>query len=153
MSGRTRDPDRLEQVFLWDVLSNLKSAGSLGTGRLYSSVCPGENYPRNDFEELLKALTREGFIKLREDSFDKDGKTIHYKRAELTSEGYSFDKKDIMNGIIVCLLSQFLVLSRNQCAKYQLKKNFLAFMGLLCLLSNFLEVVQMGLAKSVGGKR
>ena len=58
-----------------------------------------------------------------------------------------------MNGIIVCLLSQFLVLSRNQCAKYQLKKNFLAFMGLLCLLSNFLEVVQMGLAKSVGGKR
>ena len=69
MSGKTRDPDRLEQVFLSDILSNLKSAGSLGTGRLYSSVCPGENYPRNDFEELLKALTREGFIKLREGQF------------------------------------------------------------------------------------
>ena len=64
-----------------------------------------------------------------------------------------FDKKDIMNGIIVSLLSQLLILSRNQCAKNQLKKNLLVFIGLLRLLGNFLEVVQMGSAKSVGGKQ
>ena len=97
MSGRTRDPDRLEQVFLSDILSHLKSAGSLGTGRLYSTVCPGENYPRDSFEELLKALAREGLIRITEDSFDKDGRTIHYRRAELTQEGYSFDKRDIVS--------------------------------------------------------
>ena len=96
MSGRTKDPDRLEQTFLSDILSHLKSAGSLGTGRLYTSVCPGENYPRDAFEELLKSLAREGLITLREDSFDKDGRIIHYQRAELTHEGYSFDKRDIV---------------------------------------------------------
>ena len=58
-----------------------------------------------------------------------------------------------MNGIIVSLLSQLLILSRNQCAKNQLKKNLLVFIGLLRLLGNFLEVVQMGSAKSVGGKQ
>ncbi|MGD9161995.1 MAG: ATP-dependent DNA helicase RecQ [Desulfobacteraceae bacterium] len=96
MSGRTRDPDRLEQVFLSDILSHLKFAGSLGTGRLYKSVCPGENYPRDGFEEFLKSLAREGLIILREDNFDKDGRTIHYRRAEITREGYSFDKRDIV---------------------------------------------------------
>ena len=97
MSGRTRDPDRTEQAFLSDILNHLKTAGNPGTGRLYNNVCPGENYPRNDFEELLKALAREGLVKITEDSFDKDGRTIHYRRAELTQEGYSFDKRDIVS--------------------------------------------------------
>jgi superfamily II DNA helicase RecQ len=95
MSGRTRDPDRLEQVFLSDILSHLKSAGSLGTGRLYSSVCPGENYTRDAFEELLKSLAREGLIIIKEENFEKEGQTIHYKRAEITPEGYLFDKRGV----------------------------------------------------------
>lgn len=96
MSGRLRDPDKLEQVFLFDILSNLRSAGSLGTGRLYSNVCPGENFPRDSFEDLLKALAREGLISLREDSFEKEGRIIHYTRAELKQEGYKFDKRDMV---------------------------------------------------------
>lgn len=96
MSGKTRDPDRLEQAYLLDILSHLKSAGSLSTGRLHSAVCPGQSYPRDSFEELLKALAREGLINITEDSFDKDGRTIHYRRAGLTQEGYSFDKRDIV---------------------------------------------------------
>ncbi len=96
MSGKTRDPDRLEQTFLSDILSNLKKSGSLSTGRLYSSVCPGQSYPRDSYEQMLKAMVREGLVTLRDDSFDKDGKTIHYRRVELTGEGYSFDTGDIV---------------------------------------------------------
>ena len=97
MAGRTRDPDRLEQAYLSDILSQLKSAGSLGTGRLYSSVCPGESYPRDDFEELLKSLAREGLVTISEDSFEKEGRTIHFRRAMLTQEGYTFDKRDMVS--------------------------------------------------------
>ncbi|NLD36123.1 MAG: ATP-dependent DNA helicase RecQ [Desulfatiglans sp.] len=91
----TRIPDRLEQAYIVDIMSQLKSAGSLSTGRLYSSVCPGENYTRNSFEELLRALLKVGLITLSDESFDKDGETIHYKRASLTQEGYRFNREDI----------------------------------------------------------
>jgi hypothetical protein len=58
-----------------------------------------------------------------------------------------------MNGIIVSLLSQLLILLRNQRAKVQFKKNFLFSIGLLRLLSNFLEIVQMAPANSADGKQ
>jgi RecQ family ATP-dependent DNA helicase len=91
----TRIPDRLEQTYMADIIAQLKSAGSLSTGRLYSGVCPGENYPRNNFEELLRALLKEGLLTLSDDSFEKDGEIIHYKRASLTQEGYRFNREDI----------------------------------------------------------
>jgi superfamily II DNA helicase RecQ len=94
-SSLTRIPDKLEQAYMTDIINQLKSAGSLSTGRLYNSVCPGENYPRNSFEELLRALSKEGLITLSDESFDKDGETIHYRRASLTQEGYRFNREDI----------------------------------------------------------
>ena len=97
MAGRTRDPDRQEQAYLADILDRLKSAGNLGTGRLYKSVCPDESYPRDSFEDLLKSLAREGLVTLSEDSFEKEGRTIHFRRALLTQEGYTFDKGDIVS--------------------------------------------------------
>jgi RecQ family ATP-dependent DNA helicase len=90
-----RLPDRLEQSYMADMLSQLKTAGNLSTGRLYSLVCPGENYQRNSFEELLRALSQVGLITLSDESFDKDGETIYYKRASLTQEGYRFNREDI----------------------------------------------------------
>ncbi|MBN1904481.1 MAG: ATP-dependent DNA helicase RecQ [Deltaproteobacteria bacterium] len=91
----TRIPDRLEQAYIVDIMSQLKSAGSLSTGRLYSSVCPGETYPRDSFEGLLRAILKVGLITLSDESFDKDGETIHYKRASLTQEGYRFNREDV----------------------------------------------------------
>jgi RecQ family ATP-dependent DNA helicase len=96
----TRIPDRLEQAYMADTIGQLKSAGSLSTGRLYSAVCPGESYPRDSFEELLRALQKERLITLSDDSFDKDGETIHYKRAALTQEGYRFDRNGIKEMLV-----------------------------------------------------
>ncbi len=91
----TRIPDKLEQAYMADTMSQLKSAGSLSTGRLYSSVCQDESYPRNSFEELLRELSKVGLITVSDESFDKDGETIHYKRASLTQEGYRVNREDI----------------------------------------------------------
>jgi DNA topoisomerase-3 len=117
-SSLTRVPDRLEQAYMADVMSQLKSAGSLSTGRLYSAVCPGENYPRDSFEGLLRALSREGLITLSDESFDKDGETIHYKRASLTQEGYRFNRDDIAGIEVQIKITQ----DKKRSAQFRLRK-------------------------------
>lgn len=88
-SSMTRKPDLKEETIISEILSALKSFDSLGTGKLYNSVCPGSAMERSDFENLLRSLVREGVLILSEHSFEKDGDIIHYKRAELTNKGYS----------------------------------------------------------------
>ena len=95
MASISRKPDRQEERIISNLISTLKSASSLGTGKLYNNVCPGSVLPRSDFENLLKALARSGVINLSEHAFEKAGKLIHYKRAELAKAGYSFGPGDI----------------------------------------------------------
>ncbi|MFC1840560.1 HRDC domain-containing protein [Thermodesulfobacteriota bacterium] len=91
----TREPDLREQRIIGDIISLLKNAHSLGTGKLYSSTCPETSYPRSTFEGLLRSLVRSGLITLSDHNFDKNGDTIHYKRAELTHNGYSFNASEV----------------------------------------------------------
>ena len=43
---------------------------------------------RKDFERLVAALAREKLVELREDSFEKEGRTIRFRRVTLRPEGY-----------------------------------------------------------------
>ena len=95
MASVFRKPDRQEERIIRELISTLKSVGSIGTGKLYNSVCPGSVLPRSDFENLLRALAKSGVIALSEHSFEKEGKLIHYKRAEIAKGGYSFGPEDI----------------------------------------------------------
>ncbi len=95
MASVSRKPDRQEDRIIRELISTLKSVGSIGTGKLYNSVCPGSVLPRSDFENLLRALAKGDLIALSEHAFEKEGKLIHYKRAELARGGYSFDPEDI----------------------------------------------------------
>ena len=97
MASVSRKPDRQEERIIWELISTLKGVGSLSTGRLYNNVCPGSVLPRSDFENLLRALAKADLITLSEHAFEKEGKLIHYKRAELAKGGYSFDPKDIQS--------------------------------------------------------
>jgi superfamily II DNA helicase RecQ len=78
-----------------NVISTLKGVEGLSTGRLYSAACPGSSVPRSDFENLLRSLAKADLIALSEHAFEKEGKSIHYKRAELTEKGYDIDLQDI----------------------------------------------------------
>ncbi len=95
IASLSRKPDRAEEQIIGEVLSALRHGGGLGTGRLYSTTCPGSAFPRSDFESLLRSLARAGVIILSEHTFEKDGTPIHYQRAELTEKGTTFAPEEI----------------------------------------------------------
>ncbi|HTX38308.1 MAG TPA: DNA topoisomerase 3 [Bryobacteraceae bacterium] len=76
------------------VLEELSDEGARATGRLYTELCPRGELTRNAFEEVLGALARESLIYLTEAVFEKDGKTIPYRKASLTASGYAVDEPD-----------------------------------------------------------
>jgi DNA topoisomerase-3 len=71
------------------IFEELNEEGARATGRLHSEMCPRGELSRNEFEELLGALAREGLIYLTEAVFEKDGKSVPYRKASLTSAGYA----------------------------------------------------------------
>ena len=85
-----RKPHKQEEKIIWRVMSTLKRFNSLSTGKLYGASCPDASISRTDFESLLKSLAGASLIAVREDLFEKDGKRIHYKRAEITEKGRAF---------------------------------------------------------------
>ncbi|MBI4910725.1 MAG: DNA topoisomerase 3 [Acidobacteria bacterium] len=57
------------------------------TGKLHTEVCPRGELIRDQFEELLGAMARAGFLRLADAVFEKDGRQIPYRTARLTGEG------------------------------------------------------------------
>ncbi|HVT57486.1 MAG TPA: RecQ family ATP-dependent DNA helicase [Thermoanaerobaculia bacterium] len=94
---RFRRPTAAEGAALGRLLETLRRRGGGSTGQLFREFstaadgaqgAPGDGFERRDFERLLEGLTRAGLVRVNEDSFDKDGKTIRFQRATLTPEGY-----------------------------------------------------------------
>ena len=69
------------------VLKRLRGASGVSTGKLHKEIYPREELSRNDFEDLLGALTAAGYVRLEDASFEKDGRAIAYRKASLTREG------------------------------------------------------------------
>jgi RecQ family ATP-dependent DNA helicase len=76
------------------VLETLSEEGARATGRLHSQLCPRGELTRNDFEEVLGALAREGLIYLTEAVFEKEGQSIPYRKASLTASGYAVEEPE-----------------------------------------------------------
>ncbi|HEX3555500.1 MAG TPA: DNA topoisomerase 3 [Thermoanaerobaculia bacterium] len=92
---RFRPPNALERELLVSVLKGLRRRDGQTTGQLYKEICPDELSDRKSFERLLGGMARAGLLKLQEDAFEKDGKTIRFQRAVLTPEGYDGDPSAI----------------------------------------------------------
>ncbi|MEA2600451.1 MAG: topoisomerase [Acidobacteriota bacterium] len=89
VARRFRPPNALERTLLVAVLTSLRRRDGQSTGQLYRELCPDELSDRKSFERLLGGMAGAGLLKLQEDAFEKDGKTIRFQRAVLTSEGYA----------------------------------------------------------------
>jgi DNA topoisomerase III len=87
----SREPTPQERNIIQAVMSTLQNIESLGTGKLYSDANPESGFARSDFENILKSLAKADLITLSEHSFEKEGRTIHYKRAALTPKGQSLE--------------------------------------------------------------
>ncbi len=68
--------------------------GAKSTGKLHGELCAKNGVSRDEFEDLLGALASAGFVRLDEATFEKDGRTIPYRKASLTHEGATFSDGD-----------------------------------------------------------
>jgi DNA topoisomerase-3 len=89
---RFRTATSAERTALLRVIDTLQSGGTRATGRLHSELFPGNELSRDTFEEVLGGMARAGLVRLSDASFEKDGKTIPYRKVSLTREGQSFEE-------------------------------------------------------------
>jgi DNA topoisomerase-3 len=89
---RFRTATDAERAALLRVVNELQSGGTRATGRLHSELFPGNELSRDTFEEVLGGMARAGLVRLSDASFEKDGKTIPYRKVSLTREGQSFEE-------------------------------------------------------------
>jgi DNA topoisomerase-3 len=83
-----RPLNALERDLVDRVLTALRGRDGQSTGQLYRETCPEELSDRKSFERLLGGMSRAGLLRITEDEFEKEGRTIRFQRATMTPEGY-----------------------------------------------------------------
>jgi DNA topoisomerase-3 len=83
---RFDEPSAQEHSALDRILDALHERDGQATGRLHRELF-GEALARRDFERLLGGLVRANLVRLSDDTFEKDGRSISFQRVSLTSEG------------------------------------------------------------------
>jgi DNA topoisomerase-3 len=82
-----RKPNRAEAEALDSIIAALQARDGLATGKLWRELFEGSAIDRKKFEDLLGGLARAGYVGVHDDSFERDGEAITYRRASLTYEG------------------------------------------------------------------
>jgi DNA topoisomerase III len=93
---RLRPPTPEEEIAIAEILTALRARDGQSTGQVFKAVTGGEvagpsDLDRRAFERLLGGLARAGILTLSEESFEKEGRQIHFQRASLTAAGYRGD--------------------------------------------------------------
>ncbi|MCP3981707.1 MAG: ATP-dependent DNA helicase RecQ [bacterium] len=83
---RFRKPSLAEAADLERLLDILRRSNGSASGRLFRDNFES-SMSRDEFEDRVAALVRAGLIDERQDSFDKDGRTIEFRRLFLTAAG------------------------------------------------------------------
>src|SRR5579862_4141445 len=94
IAQRFRPLDNSENALLFAVRSALRSGVSKSTGRLHQELCADNRISRDHFEELLGAMNGAGFLSIEDANFEKDGRSIAYRKASLTREGEEMSEDD-----------------------------------------------------------
>jgi RecQ family ATP-dependent DNA helicase len=89
----TRGLDPAERRLAHAIVGALGGVGK-STGKLHGDLCARNGVSRDQFEDLLNAMAGAGFLRIDDASFEKDGKTISYRKASLTREGEEFSDSD-----------------------------------------------------------
>jgi len=80
-----RPASAAERAAAQAVVAALRKGGK-STGRLHSELHPDGAMTRRAFEELLGAMARSGLVRLTDEVFEKDGKSIPYRKAHLAND-------------------------------------------------------------------
>jgi DNA topoisomerase-3 len=76
-----------EREALDRVTEALRGGVSKTTGKLHAEIYPHGDVSRDEFEEILGAMARAGIVRLVDAIFEKDGRTIPYRKVSLTRAG------------------------------------------------------------------
>jgi DNA topoisomerase-3 len=86
----------VEQQRVLRLLERLEDAGSIAAGRLYEDLRASEpKLERGEFERLLKTLASARWVKIQEETFEKDGKTINYRKIGITPDGSQATRTEV----------------------------------------------------------
>ncbi len=91
IAQRFRAATELEQTVARDVIDQLRMNGR-SVGKLHTELCAKNGIDRDTFEELMGAMARLGLVRLVDSVFEKDGKTIPYRKASLTRDAEYVDE-------------------------------------------------------------
>jgi RecQ family ATP-dependent DNA helicase len=86
IAKRFRQPGKLESATASAILRALRNGPAGSTGKLHKQIFPNEDMPRDEFEDLLRALAAAGLVAIEELTFEKDGRSIAYRKVSLTDE-------------------------------------------------------------------
>jgi superfamily II DNA helicase RecQ len=75
----------MEQAVAEDVLQALMTSGR-SVGKLHAEVCGSRSLNRDEFEEVVGAMARAGLVRLHDEVFEKDGKTIPFRKVTSTRD-------------------------------------------------------------------
>jgi ATP-dependent DNA helicase RecQ len=76
-----------ERQRVQDILEALRGAAYKTVKQLREEFSWSDTISRDQFEELLSAMTRAGLIEVENTEFEKDGRIIPYRRISVTGEG------------------------------------------------------------------
>ncbi len=80
--------NKIEREVAVSVLASLTSRSGVAVGRLFEEAEKGmPRLPRGQFEAVLDVLTQARFVSVRQESFEKDGKTIAFRKVDLLALG------------------------------------------------------------------
>ena len=91
VAQRFRAANESEQTVAKGVLDSLRGSGR-SVGKLHTELCSKNGLDRDGFEELMGAMARSGLVRLVDSVFEKDGKSIPFRKASLTRDGECMDE-------------------------------------------------------------
>jgi superfamily II DNA helicase RecQ len=83
---RFRPATKLEQMTAAAAMTALRKGGGKTTGRLYTELEPEGGMTRDAFEDVLGAMARAGLVRLTSEVFEKDGRSIPYRKVNLLED-------------------------------------------------------------------
>jgi len=83
---RFRPATKLEHMTAAAVMTALRKGGGKTTGRLYTELDPEGGMTRDAFEDVLGAMARAGLVRLTSEVFEKDGRSIPYRKVNLLED-------------------------------------------------------------------
>ncbi len=87
-----REPTADEGKALAAILDELRRRDNQSIGKLFRDLFEGSDIDRKNYDRLLNGLTRAGLVSIADDSFEKDGRVIEFRRVALTREGRDLDE-------------------------------------------------------------